>query len=95
MMDLLNVYIFSLGFTMYSIMNPSNDGINLPQKTERKDGKFIRTKQYLENKFYHPDLIEFIKHLYDNDKNKRPTASNALDLLKNVQYKFYLFYQKN
>ena len=81
--------IFSLGFTMYSIMNPSNDGINLPQKTERKDGKFIRTKQYLENKFYHPDLIEFIKHLYENDKNKRPTSSNALDLLKNVQYKIY------
>ena len=81
--------IFSLGFTMYSIMNPSNDGINLPQKTERKDGKFIMTKQYLENKFYHPDLIEFVKHLYENDKNKRPTSSNALDLLKNVQYKIY------
>ena len=45
------VDIFSLGFTMYSLMNPSNKGeINLPQITKRINGTFTRIEQNLENK---------------------------------------------
>ena len=78
--------IFSLGFTMYSLMNPTNNGqVNLPQITEKKDGSFNRIEQNLENKFYNPMLIEFVKLLYENDQTKRPTASSALEQLKKIQ----------
>ena len=77
--------IFSLGFTMYSLMNPSNKGeINLPQITKRINGTFTRIEQNLENKIYNPKLIEFVKCLYENDKNKRPTAKMALEQLKYI-----------
>ena len=77
--------IFSLGFTMYSLMNPTNNGqVNLPQITERKDGAFNRIEQNLENKFYNPKLIEFVKLLYENDQTKRPSASSALEQLKKI-----------
>ena len=78
--------IFSLGFTMYSLMNPTNNGqVNLPQITEKKDGSFNRIEQNLENKFYNPMLIEFVKLLYENDQTKRPIASSALEQLKKIQ----------
>ena len=72
--------IFALGFTIYSIMNPSNDKKkrNLPQVTKKTDDDFVRIDNELPNKFYQPWLINFVKSLYDNDKNKRPTAREAL-----------------
>ena len=77
--------IFSLGFTMYSLMNPSNTGeINLPQITKREKGSFFRTEQHLVNNYYQPMLIEFVKLLYENNPTKRPTASGALELLKKI-----------
>ena len=78
--------IFSLGFTIYSLMNPSdNDKLNLPQETE---GKYENIKRYDNervNNFYEIWLIDFVKLLYENDQTKRPTANDALGLLKELQ----------
>ena len=80
------VDIFSLGFTMYSLMNPTDNAQpNLPQITQRSNSEFTRTDQNLENKFYSQKLIEFVKLLYEDDQDKRPTASEALNQLKNIQ----------
>ena len=80
------VDIFSLGFTMYSLMNPSNNAnANLPKITQRSNFDFTRADQNLENKFYSQKLIEFVKLLYEDDQDKRPTASEALEQLKNIQ----------
>ena len=80
------VDIFSLGFTMYSLMNPSNNAnANLPKITQRSNFDFTRADQNLENKFYSQKLIEFVKLLYEDDQDKRPTASEALNQLKNIQ----------
>ena len=80
------VDIFSLGFTMYSLMNPTDNAQpNLPQITQRSNSEFTRTDQNLENKFYSQKLIEFVKLLYEDDQDKRPTASEALEQLKNIQ----------
>ena len=76
--------IFSLGFTMYSLMNPSDieNEVNVPQKTI-KEGGFSRKNLYIKNTFYEPWLIDFVKYLYEEDQNKRPSASEALEKLKN------------
>ena len=80
------VDIFSLGFTMYSLMNPTDNAQpNLPQITQRSNSEFTRINQNLENKFYSQKLIEFVKLLYEDDQDKRPTASEALEQLKNIQ----------
>ena len=80
------VDIFSLGFTMYSLMNPSNNAnANLPKITQRSNFDFTRADQNLENKFYSQKLIEFVKLLYEDDQDKRPTASEALNQLRNIQ----------
>ena len=77
--------IFSLGFTIYSIMNPSKSNLcNLPCITEKKNGVFSRIDTNINNTFYSKRLIEFVKSLYENDQNKRPTASEALNILKNI-----------
>ncbi len=54
--------IFSLGFTMYSFMNPSNNEneINLPKKTERKNKNITRKDLYINNTFYDHWLIKFV-----------------------------------
>ena len=46
--------IFALGFTMYSVMNPTNnsDEDNLPKKTEGVQGMFSRRNVYIKNDFY-------------------------------------------
>jgi len=36
---------------------------------------------YIENNFYSPWLIKFVQSLYEADKNKRPSAAEALGLL--------------
>ena len=74
--------IFSLGFTIYSLMNPSQDGNpNLPMITEYKKGNKIRYENELINKFYDTWLIDFVKLLYKNDPQNRPTAAGALNIL--------------
>ena len=77
--------IFSLGFTIYSLMNPSAGGkLNLPQETKGRE----RIDNNLVNTFYDAWLIDFVKLLYENDREKRPTAAGALELLKkNPNYK--------
>ena len=80
--------IFSLGYTMYSVMNPSENvkENNLPAKTVKKDGNIQRVDNiYIENNFYSPWLIKFVQSLYEADKNKRPSAAEALGLLKAFQ----------
>jgi len=80
--------IFSLGFTMYSFMNPTNneDEVNLPKKTERNSGGITRKDLYINNTFYDPWLIKFVEILYDNNQNTRPTAAGALELLQKLQF---------
>ena len=78
--------IFSLGFTMYNFMNPSDKGIdNLPQITNCNGGNFSRIDQYLENNEYEFWLNDFIDHLSEDDQNQRKTAKEALDLLDECQ----------
>ena len=79
--------IFSLGFTMYSFMNPTNNEneINLPQKTERNNKNITRKDLYINNTFYEPWLIKFVEFLYDNDQNRRPSAAGALEKLQKLQ----------
>ena len=77
--------IFSLGFTMYSIMNPSNNNLNLPQITSKVDGSFMRIDQQIENNFYSPWLNDFVQSLYEKNQKKRPTSSEALKLLNKIQ----------
>ena len=79
--------VFSLGFTIYSLMNPSDDGksYNLPQITTGKyDQKLKREDNKKENIFYDEWLRLFVKYLYTNDKDKRPTSAMALNLLKGL-----------
>ena len=74
--------IFSLGFTIYSLMNPKpNKKHNLPQETQGKNGNFQRIDQYTPNTFYADWLNQFVEILYTFDQAKRPTASEALQLL--------------
>ena len=77
--------IFSLGFTIFSLMNPSeNDRLNLPMVTQGRYGygTLRRYENKIINKFYDTWLIDFVKLLYENDKIKRPSASEALSLLQ-------------
>ena len=85
--------VFSLGFTIYALMNPSTtEKIILPQETENKGGTYIRINNHLINNFYSPWLIEFVQMLYDNDPQKRPSSSDALKLLKTLQKNPQLYY---
>ena len=77
--------VFSLGFTIYSLMNPSGVGkkYNLPQITTGKYGQDLtRYDSNIINNFYSPWLIEFVEKLYENNQAKRPTAAFALKSLK-------------
>ena len=75
--------VFSLGFTIYSLMNPSEEGkINLPQETKGSFPNVERIDNNLVNNFYDAWLIDFVKLLYENNYEKRPTAANALEQLK-------------
>ena len=76
--------IFALGFTMYSVMNPTNnsDEDNLPKKTEGVQGMFSRRNVYIKNDFYDQWLIDFVESLYDDNQNRRPKAIDALNLLQ-------------
>ena len=54
---------------------------NLPQETQGKNGNFQRIDQYTPNTFYADWLNQFVEILYTFDQAKRPTASEALQLL--------------
>ena len=74
--------IFSLGFTIYSLMNPKTGKKNiLPQETQGTNGNYQRIDQHLTNTFYVEWLQQFVEFLYTFDQTKRPTASEALNLL--------------
>ena len=78
--------IFSLGLTMYNFMNPSNNEFgNLPIITNTKFGYFTRIEQNIEKNEYEPWLNNFVKRLYENNPINRPTAKQALDMLKKYQ----------
>ena len=78
--------IFALGFTIYSLMNPSQGTkTNLPQETEGTKGKIKRYENKKINKFYDSWLNDFVKLLYENDQQKRPTAAAALGLFNQLQ----------
>ena len=79
--------IFSLGFTIYSLMNPSNTGnYNLPQKTIQIPGGFLREDQKLNVKnSYSAWLNDLVKTLYDKNQMIRPTAKEALAKLEKFQ----------
>ena len=79
--------VFALGFTIYSLMNPSQGkNYNLPLITVGKYGKdnLKRFENNIINNFYDPWLINFVERLYENNKSKRPTAAEALNLLKQL-----------
>ena len=79
--------MFCLGFTIYSLMNPSNtENYNLPQKTFRIQGGFLREDQELKNKNpYSPWLNDLVKMLYEKDQRKRLTAKEALAKIESFQ----------
>ena len=78
--------IFSLGFTMYSLMNPSTtQDYNLPLKFSKSLGGFQREVQYLHNKYYPIWLLNFVAQLYEKNQKNRPTAAEALKLLQDFQ----------
>ena len=60
-------------------MNPSEGGkLNLPQETKGRE----RIDNNLVNTFYDTWLIDFVKLLYENNQENRPTAADALEVLK-------------
>ena len=77
--------VFSLGFTIYSLMNPC-EGKNyiLPEETHGGPGNIRRIETNLINNFYQPWLIEFVSLLYCHDPEKRPTAAKSLGFLKEL-----------
>ena len=97
------VDIFSLGFTIYSLMHPKGKGYNLPEIT--KDNFREKNKENTENDFlvYPPWLIRLVESLYNNDKKKRPKAKEAFELLKkeitvnniDINQKIYVTYLDN
>ena len=75
--------IFSLGFTIYSLMNPSQDGkLNLPMITEGKYGNMRIYENKIINKFYDAWLIDFVKFLYENDQKKKTDSSRCFKFIK-------------
>ena len=77
--------IFSLGFTMYNLMNPQdiNGNLNLPQITDENNQ---RVYQNNENKFYDDWLMNFIATFYLPDPTLRPNANWAYQFLLNNEH---------
>jgi len=77
--------VFSLGFTIYSLMNPcEGKKYNLPEETHGEPGNIRRIETNIINNFYQPWLLEFVSLLYCNDPAKRPTAAKSLGFLKQL-----------
>ena len=74
--------IFSLGFTMFNIMNPNEiegQDKNLPYFTDNENQRTINMKN--NNEFYDEWLKKLVESFYSPDPNLRPTAKSALDFL--------------
>ena len=80
------VDIYSLGFTIFNLMNPPC-GKNFPIITVRKEGNLERINLNIntESGPYDSWLVEFVQILYENDPKKRPTAADALGFLQSLQ----------
>ena len=66
-------------------MNPSKEkNYILPLITEGKYGNMGRFQNNVINNFYDTWLFNFLYLLYENDQTKRPTASDALNLLNEL-----------
>ena len=83
------VDIFALGFTMFSLMNPSVGKYNLPQITTESSGTYQRTENPNINndneKYYDTWLIAFVEALYENQPKRRFGAKHTLQLLLNLK----------
>ena len=77
--------VFALGFTMFSIMNPSiGKKYNLPKITTGKYGDLSRKENFSINNNYDAWLFEYISLLFEDNQEKRPTAATALGFLKGL-----------
>jgi len=77
--------VFALGFTMFSIMNPSiGTKYNLPKITTGKYGDLSRKENFSINNNYDAWLFEYISLLFEDNQEKRPTAATALGFLKGL-----------
>ena len=75
-----SIDIFSLGFTIYNLMNPKGKLRNLPEIIiDRKN--FKRENVEVNNNYYSPWLIHFIKKFYIHDMDLRPSSYDALQEL--------------
>jgi len=77
--------VFALGFTMFSIMNPlKGKKYNLPKRTLGKYGNLRREDNYSINNSYEKWLYEFLSLLFEDNQEKRLSASVALGFLKGL-----------
>ena len=75
-----SIDIFSLGFTIYNLMNPKGKLRNLPEIIiDRKN--FKRENVEVNNNYYSPWLIHFVKKFYIHDMDLRPSSYDALQEL--------------
>ena len=75
--------IFSLGFTIYNLMEPLGNLRNLPEIiVDYRNYKRVKIERK-KNEYYSSWLIEFVESLYNNDMEKRPTSDKALEILNN------------
>ena len=75
-----SIDIFSLGFTIYNLMNPKGNLRNLPEIIINKKD-FKREKVEINNNYYSPWLVQFIKKFYIHDMDLRPSSNEALQEL--------------
>ena len=75
-----SIDIFSLGFTIYNLMNPKGNLRNLPEIIINKKD-FKREKVEINNNYYSPWLVQFIKKFYIHDTDLRPSSNEALQEL--------------
>ena len=69
--------IFSLGYTMFELMN-----FELPTKTTGEKRELVRKNN--EDRFYNPYLAKLVDQMYEAEKSKRPTAKQCLDFLNEI-----------
>ena len=75
-----SIDIFSLGFTIFNLMNPKGNLRNLPEIIINKKD-FKREKVEINNIYYSPWLVQFIKKFYIHDMDLRPSSNEALQEL--------------
>ena len=73
----LSCDIFSLGYTMFELMN-----FELPTRTDKV--KREKTKKNNEDRFYNPYLAKLVDQMYETENTRRPTANQCLELLNKI-----------